>query len=438
MIEKGDVEDAAAIGRQNESVKEEEEDPRILSKTNTPGPPPDGGVLAWGQVLSGHLIVLITWGFMNSFGVFQTYYVDFLDHSASSISWIGSIQVFLTFFIGTWTGRLTDAGYFRPVFLIGTIFSVLGLFMASLSSQYWQVFLAQGVCCGLGNGFLFCPMLAIVSTYFSKRRVLAVGLCSCGGATGGLIFPAMFQQLLPSIGYAWTMRALGFLILGCLVICNILARPRLPPLRTGPFLELAAFTEAPYTLFAIGVFFIFWGVYFASYYLGSFGVEVIKVSQGESINQLMVLNGVGIIGRTVPAYVANHYTGPMNTLLLVTIATVVCVYAMIGVTSLGGLYAWTVVYGIVGNAVQGMFPVCLSILTTDIDQKKAGVRMGMGFTIVSFAVLTGPPITGALITTQNGSYVGAQAFAASSMLLGFFLLCGARFAMTGRVLMLKI
>lgn len=189
----------------------------------------------------------------------------------------------------------------------------------------------------------------------------------------------MVQQLIPSVGYAWTMRALGFLTLGCLVICNILARPRLPPRRTGPILELAAFAETPYTLFAVGIFLVFWGIYFASYFLGSFGVAIINLPQEESINLLMVLNGVGILGRTVPAYVANHYAGPMNVLLVVTIASVICSYAMIGVTSIGGLYAWTVVYGIVGNAVQGMFPVVLGSLTSDTDQKKAGVRMGMIF-----------------------------------------------------------
>jgi hypothetical protein len=31
----------------------------------------------------------------------------------SDISWIGSIQIFLLFFIGTFSGRATDAGYFR-------------------------------------------------------------------------------------------------------------------------------------------------------------------------------------------------------------------------------------------------------------------------------------------------------------------------------------
>lgn len=249
--------------------------------------------------------------------------------------------------------------------------------MASLSTQYWQLFLSQGVCCGLGNGFIFCPMLAIVSTYFSKRKTLAIGICACGGATGGLIFPVMVQQLLPMIGYGWTMRAISFVTLACLAICNILARPRVPPRKAGPILELSAFTELPYTLFAISMFFVFWGVYFASFYLGSFGVAIINMNEKESVNLLLVLNGVGIIGRTLPAYVANHYTGPVNILLMFTIASVICSYAMVGVTSKGGFYAWTVVYGIVANAVQGMFPVVLSGLTTDL--KKVGVRMGMIF-----------------------------------------------------------
>jgi MFS family permease len=188
--------------------------------------------------------------------VFQAYYVTLLDRPPSDISWIGSVQVFLLFFIGTFTGRLTDAGYFRETFLVGTLLSVLGMMMASLSTQYWQLFLAQGVCCGIGNGCLFCPALSLTSTYFSKKRSLAIGLAACGSATGGLIFPAMVQQLLPKVGFGWTMRALGFLDLGCLVICNVFIRQRLPPRKAGPIVEWNAFKEAPYTLFAVAMFFV--------------------------------------------------------------------------------------------------------------------------------------------------------------------------------------
>jgi len=194
-----------------------------------------------------------TWGFINSFGVFQTYYVTALNRPPSDISWVGSMQVFLLFFVGTFSGRLTDAGYFRPAFLIGSFLGVFGIFMASLSTTYWQLFFAQGVCCGLGNGFLFCPLLSVLSTYFSKKRSLAIGLAAAGSGTVGMVFPAMVQQLLPKVGF---MRALGFIQLGLLIICNIGIRPRVPPRRTGSLVDWKSFKEAPYVLFAAGMFFV--------------------------------------------------------------------------------------------------------------------------------------------------------------------------------------
>lgn len=51
---------------------------RVLTRTSTksswkdPGPPPDGGLKAWLQVACAHLVIMCTWGLINSFGVFQT------------------------------------------------------------------------------------------------------------------------------------------------------------------------------------------------------------------------------------------------------------------------------------------------------------------------------------------------------------------------------
>ena len=244
------------------------------SSWKDPGPPPDGGREAWIQGLlpypstpvfhlltidpaaMGHLAVMNTWGFVNSFGVFQTYYVTSLHESPSTISWIGTSQIFLLFFIGTFTGRLIDAGYFRAVFLTGSILSVLGLFMASLSTTYWQLFLAQGLCCGLGNGCLFCPALSLLSTYFSKKRGLAIGLAATGSATGGMVFSAMVQQLLPRVGFPWTMRSLAFIDLACLAVCNLLMKTRIPPRKAGAMVDWKSFKETTYTLFAAGMFFV--------------------------------------------------------------------------------------------------------------------------------------------------------------------------------------
>ena len=66
---------------------------KVLSRTTSrisvdPGPPPDGGLVAWTQVVCGHLIVFNTWGYIVSYGVFQTYYVATLGHPPSDISWV--------------------------------------------------------------------------------------------------------------------------------------------------------------------------------------------------------------------------------------------------------------------------------------------------------------------------------------------------------------
>lgn len=81
------------------------------------------------------------------------YYTTSLSLDPSTVSWIGSVQNFLTFFIGAGSGRLLDAGYFTPCFVVGSIIQVLGIFFMSLSTKYWQLMLSQGIMTGLGGPF---------------------------------------------------------------------------------------------------------------------------------------------------------------------------------------------------------------------------------------------------------------------------------------------
>lgn len=165
-----------------------------VSEENLP-PPPDGGFHAWAQVLCAHFTFFNSWGVSNSFSVFEQVYTHTLPQSASAISWIGSVQVSLLFFMGAFVGRATDSGYFRPVYSLGVFLQLVGIFMLSLCETYWQVFLAQAVCMGLGNGFTFSPGLAVMSSYFVKRRAFAVGLAAAGAATGGVGLPRAHRSI---------------------------------------------------------------------------------------------------------------------------------------------------------------------------------------------------------------------------------------------------
>ena len=164
---------------------------RVASRITTrsirdPPPPPDGGLNAWVQVAMGWLIIFVTWGYVNSFGSFQAYYTEVLPEPPSTISWIGSIQVFLTFFIGAFSGRLLDAGLFVPTLFVGGVLQLLGIFMMSLSTKWYQLLLSQGVLTGIGGGIFFCPSMGLIATYFSGKRALAVGIVTTGNSVGSI------------------------------------------------------------------------------------------------------------------------------------------------------------------------------------------------------------------------------------------------------------
>ncbi|KAI2849876.1 hypothetical protein CBS11350_1789 [Aspergillus niger] len=399
-------------------------------------PPPDGGVQAWTQVVCMHFVFFNTWGITTSFSVFEQLYTKTLPQSASSISWIGSVQVSLLFFLSALAGRATDAGFFRVMYPLGVLLQLVGIFMLSLCKTYWQIFLAQAVCMGLGNGLTFSPGLSVMSAYFMKNRAFAVGLAASGAATGGLIYPVLINQLLYNhqIGFAWTIRAAGLLMLITHIFGLVFFRPRLPPRTTGPLIELGAFTEPPFVFFTLCYFFTFWGLYFAWFYLGTFARDRLGIADTQ--NLLLVLNGVGIVGRIGPSIIGDRWTGRLNILIPITLSCAILMFCWIAVSTVAGLYAFVVVYGLVGGAAQSVIPATATTMTPDIN--RTGTRLGMIMSIVGFATLTGPAIEGALIATDGGRYVAAQIFAGVSILLGVCGVAAARVAKAGWGLDVKV
>ena len=393
-------------------------------------PLPDGGFKAWLQVVISHLVNVNTFGYMLSYGIFQGYYTHTFGYSASQISWVGTMELFLVFFLGAFSGRALDLGYYRHTLVVGLTLQLLGVFMTSLSTRFWQLFLAQGICQGIGNGLLFCPAVALVSTYFSpEKRALAISFVACGGATGGMAFPAIAQAPLQRLGFAWTVRVMGLVMLFNSALILAFSRTRLPPRKAGPWIDWEAFHELPYVLFCAGMFLGFWGLYFAYYYVRPFGQDVLHVSGRTSFDLLLVINSFGIPGRIFPALLADRYVGPVNVIVPFILVTGVLLYCWITVASVYGIYIWVAAYGFFGGGCQSLYQAASCSFT--LDSRKVGARIGMVSTIVSFACLSGAPIAGVLVEYCDGKYIAAQIFGGSVMVCGSVLLLGGRLAQTG-------
>jgi MFS family permease len=159
---------------------------------------------------------------------------------------------------------MVDPDNYGPFYILlaGGFFHVFGLMMASLSTKYYQLILAQGVCSPLGCSMIFYPCMSATSTWFFKRRALALGIVASGSSIGGVILPIMVQRLIPDVGFPWTMRICAFIILGLTAITQFTVKSRIPPMarpvRVKDFVD--PWKEVPFALLSLGSFLTFLGM----------------------------------------------------------------------------------------------------------------------------------------------------------------------------------
>lgn len=114
--------------------------------------------------------------------------------------------------------------------------------------------------------------------------------------------------------------------------------------------------------------------------------------------------------------VADAYLGPLRTLVALSVALGVLFIGWIGVKTTTSLYVLAAFFGFANGAGQGMMVAGLPTLTTDLN--RLGTRSGMVLAVLSVAVLTGPPVAGALIQAGRGRYLYMQIWGAASMVVG--------------------
>ncbi|OAL43574.1 MFS general substrate transporter [Pyrenochaeta sp. DS3sAY3a] len=336
-------------------------------------------------------------GIINTFGSYQAYYeTDLLpDASPSAISWIGSIQAFLLLMVGALTGPIYDAGYFRELLVFGSVMLILGQMMLSLCHEYWQVLLAQAFCIGIGTGALFVPSVAILSTYFSTRIGTAIGIAASGSSFGGVIYPIVFHKLLPQIGFAWTTRVLGFIILGTMIIPNVVMRMRVRPAKSRSLLDLRAFLIPAYSFQVAGFFFGFMGLYMPFFYAQVYALQRHITNENLAFYLLAVMNSTSTFGRIIPNLFSDKI-GPFNVVIpCATISAILCL-CFIPVSSSAGIIVLMAFYGFFSGSFVSLPPTIIVHLSTDA-RDKIGTRLGQSFALIALGVLIGTPIGGAVL-----------------------------------------
>ncbi|KAK7705989.1 hypothetical protein SLS57_009906 [Botryosphaeria dothidea] len=399
---------------------------------------PDGGLDAWLCVLGGFCALFCSFGWINCIGVFQEYYQthQLSQYSASTISWIPSCEAFMMFFGGPIIGKLYDNYGPRYILLVGSFLHVFGLMMASLSSEYYQFILSQGIVSAMGASAIFYPAMSTNATWFFRRRALAFGLMAAGSSIGGVIFPIMVTHLIPEVGFAWTMRICAFLILFLMTIANLTIKSRIPPMPKplAPIEFVLPFKEMPYLMLTIGSFLFFMGMFLPINYL-----IVQATSEGMSAHLasylIPILNALSLFGRVLPGYVGDKI-GRYNVMLVLCALTAVLDLALwIPASGNAALIVFAAAYGFGSGAFVSMAPALIAQIS---DVRKIGVRSGAMFAVISIAALVSNPIAGAIVGAEDGSFTGLKIFCGVMQVAGAVFIFFSRTALVGLKLKVKV
>lgn len=225
------------------------------------------------------------------------------------------------------------------------------------------------------------PAVANVATYFSpQKRALAISWDACGIPTGGMVFPAISNSLSGRIGFAWTLRVMGSVISFNAVLVVAFSRTRLSPKPAAPSFDKTAFEESAFGLYCLGIFLIFWAIWIVYVFVRTFALDILGASKDVSFNLLLVLNRLGLPGRTIPALISDRYLGPINSLLASSMAAAVLLSCWIAVDSTDGLYIWDAMYGFFARSIQALTLASASSFTPDMS--KVSSRVGLAFVIL--------------------------------------------------------
>lgn len=120
---------------------------------------------AYRCLLGGFLLMFNSWGIVNTYGTFSSYYSQNIlsGQDTELLSLIGSTECFLVLILSGPVGRLLDADYSRILICIGTVLTGLGFFMLSIvdiahDSQtriFSMIWLTQAFTAGLGMACFF-------------------------------------------------------------------------------------------------------------------------------------------------------------------------------------------------------------------------------------------------------------------------------------------
>lgn len=323
---------------------------------------------------------------------------------------------------GLFWGGLSDRIGVRKIAVFGTFVlsgTIVLIGTQSTLSGMYVLFFLMGLA---GFACLFTPLLALTGLWFSRRKGMALGLVTAGGALGQGIIPFVERLMISAWGWREAMLYLGIGYLVLLLPLLLLLKP--PPVLIDEADYVSQSDENLWRLphkitlpwIALGGIFCCITMAAPMVHLVSLGLDI-GFDPETAASLLLVMMVSGTFGRIFFGLLADRIGG-LHAYFLASFGQTATVFWFTQTDVLAALYTNALVFGFASAGVMTCLIIC--------GREAAPLRLvGMGTAIVSTMGWLGMGIGGyqaGYFFDLNGTYVQSYANAAMAGIVNLIIL----------------
>jgi len=158
----------------------------------------------------------VVYGANFSFSVFLKPLAEGFGWTRASTSGAFAISLWTSGLLAVLMGALTDRYGPRIIVITAGILGGLGYLLLSSTSALWYLY-AGFIVISINTSATWTPITATVSRWFTRRRVLALGIVTGGIGLGQMLMPPLAAYLIEANGWRTAYIILAFMVWGIVI-----------------------------------------------------------------------------------------------------------------------------------------------------------------------------------------------------------------------------
>ena len=182
-------------------------------------------------LIAASLVVIISLGIRQTFGLFFFDFNTDLNISISHFGFVMGLQLLLWGIFSPLFGVITDKYGGAIAIFVGFLFYLAGilLFYSGLNSgPYFTLTIGVMIGVGLGSTAIGIPVSIVAKHFPASNRTIATGIVTCAGSFGYFVSPLLVRYSLIEIGWESTLLYFCALLGVGLIVALFVSTPKIP------------------------------------------------------------------------------------------------------------------------------------------------------------------------------------------------------------------